>query len=102
MVKSQKILSLDSVVSASKDQIFSELVDEAVILDLRTGVYYGIDSVGARIWQLLQQPKAVGEISTLLQAEYQVAAARCEDDLLIFLSNLQAKGLIEIQNESGG
>lgn len=98
----QEILSIHSVISVSKDQISSELVDEAVILDLKTGVYYGIDPVGARIWQLLQQPRTVGQICALLLAEYDVAAERCEDDLLLFLSNLQTKGLIEIQDESGG
>ncbi len=47
-------ISLESVAVASSDQISSDLLGEAVILDLKQGVYHGLDATGARIWNLLQ------------------------------------------------
>lgn len=93
-------LSIDSAIAVSTEQIWSDLVGEAVILDLKSGVYYGLDSVGAQIWKLLQESKTVSEIRDLLLAEYDVVTDRCETDLLLFLSDLRAKGLIEMRNET--
>src|SRR5437773_5822693 len=59
-----------TVIVASTDQISSELAGEAVILDLKRGVYHGLDPTGARIWTLLQQRRPVGEIRDTILAEY--------------------------------
>ena len=46
-----------SVVVASPDQISSDLGDEAVILNLKSGVYHGLNEVGAKVWAFIQQAK---------------------------------------------
>jgi hypothetical protein len=93
-------LSLDSIVTAIKDQASCELVDEAVILDFRSGVYYGLDAVGARIWTLMQEPITVKAIRDAVVAEYDVGSDRCENDLFHLIEQLEARGLVEIRNES--
>ena len=85
-----------STVVASKDQVSSDLGGEVAILDLKAGVYYGLDEVGARIWQLIQEPMAVGAIRDSLVEEYDVEPVRCEQDVLALLQRLVDKGLIEI------
>ncbi len=92
-------LSPQSVVIASRQQLSSLLGGEAVILGLKDGTYYGLDAVGARVWELLQKPRPVREILGLLLDEHEVEAARCENDLLALLKTLQKAGLIEV---SGG
>jgi hypothetical protein len=82
-----------------KDQVSANLAGEAVILNLKSGIYYGLDEVGARIWSLIQQPKSVDEIVAGLLAEYQVEPERCQRDLLALLKQLAAANLIEVQNE---
>jgi len=89
-----------SKVVATKDQIFSELQGEAVILDINSGVYYGLNQVGASIWNLIQDPKTVKEIRDALLAEYEVDSKACETDILILLEDLVTKGLIEIRHEA--
>jgi Coenzyme PQQ synthesis protein D (PqqD) len=37
-----------------------------VVFDLKSSVYYGLDTVGARIWNLIQVPRAVNEIRDIL------------------------------------
>ena len=81
---------------ASKDQVSSDLGEEIAILDLKEGVYYGLDEVGARVWELIQTPITVGEIRDSLVEEYDVEPDRCEQDVLALLQRLVDQGLIEI------
>jgi hypothetical protein len=71
-----------------------------VILDLKSGIYYGLDEVGARIWALLQEPRQVNEILNALLEEYDVDLPRCEIDLIGLLRQLRAVGLVEYAAES--
>jgi len=63
-------------------------------------VYYGLDPVGARIWNLIQEPKRIKEIYEILLKEYNVEPGRCERDLLALLEKLVEEGLIEVKDES--
>lgn len=90
-----------STVAVVKDQISADLADEAVILHLESGVYYGLDGVGARIWALIQEPKVVNDVRDTLLDEYDVDPERCESELLAFLEELAAQALIEVQSAPG-
>jgi len=89
-------LSPSSVIVATPHQVSSDLMDEAVILDMSSGTYYGLNAVGASIWQLIQAPKTVNQVQEALLEEYEIDADTCEGDLLTLLNNLQDKGLIEV------
>jgi hypothetical protein len=84
-----------STVVAARDQVSSDLGNEVAILDLKAGVYYGLDDVAARIWNLIREPRTVNEIRDILLEEYEVEPERCERDLLALLERLAAEGLIE-------
>lgn len=88
-----------TIVFAIKDQVSTSLEDEAVILNLKDGVYYGLNPVGARVWELLQEPRTVREILNILLEEYEVAPQRCGQDLLDLLKELAAKKLIEVRDD---
>ena len=90
-----------SVVVAAKDQVSCDLAGEAAILNIKNGVYYGLDPVGARIWNLMQEPRAVAEIQTAITDEYDVEPERCARDLVGLLEKLLAEGLIEVRDGSG-
>ena len=61
-----------SIVATAKDQVWCELAGEAVILNLKSGVYYGLSPVGARVWSLIQEPKIVSAVLDMLLEEYEV------------------------------
>ncbi|MBI3578239.1 MAG: PqqD family protein [Ignavibacteriales bacterium] len=92
-------LTTHSIVASSKDQLFCNLGEEAVMLNLTDGVYYGLDAVGARIWTFLKEPKTVTQIRDALLMEYDVEQKSCETDLLALLQDLAAAGLIEVCDE---
>jgi len=89
-------LAIESHVVASKDQVSSDLGSEAAILNLKNSVYYGLDPVGARVWQLVQEPRTIGQIRDVLRAEYDVEEAQLEADIRDLLQELAAQGLVEI------
>ncbi|HTR21475.1 MAG TPA: lasso peptide biosynthesis PqqD family chaperone [Gemmatimonadales bacterium] len=85
-----------SVVVAAKDQVSSDLAGEAILLSLRTARYYGLDQVGQRIWELVQQPTLVADVRDAIASEYEVDLERCERDVLDLLRQLLAEGLVEV------
>jgi hypothetical protein len=93
-------ISERSVVVATKDQVSCDLAGEAAILNIKNGVYYGLDPVGARIWNLVQQPREVAEIQNAITEEYDVEPERCARDLVRLLEKLLAEGLIEVKDGS--
>jgi hypothetical protein len=92
------IISSTSLVKVVQEQVSTTLDDEAVILNLKDGVYYGLNPLGARIWNLLLETRTVGEIQNIIIEEYEVEAERCERDLLQLLNELAAKGLIVVKD----
>jgi hypothetical protein len=88
-----------ATIVAASDVLATEFGDEVVILNLRDGVYYGLEDVGTRIWQLLQQPVSVLTIREAIVAEFDVESARCERDIRLLLTDLVARGLVEIRGE---
>ncbi len=92
-------IDVRSVVVVTKDQVSADLSGEAAILNLKNGIYYGLDNVGARIWSLVQEPRAVSEIRDTIVQEYDVGPERCETDLIALLEELLSKGLIEVRDE---
>lgn len=92
------MISRQSVITMSKDQVSCDLAGEAAILNLADGVYYGLDEVGAVVWRMLEEPKSVEELMQGMMGEFDVDAERCEADLLKLLKELQAKGLIEVHD----
>ena len=89
-----------SIVVAAKEQVSSDLAGEAVILDFKSGVYYGLNEVGASIWNLIQEPKTVNEIRDAILEEYEVEPEQCDRDLKAILQQLADEGLIEVRNET--
>ena len=90
-------INLDSIVVVSSDQVSGDLQEgNLAILNLKDGVYYGLNSVGSRIWSLLQAPISVAEIRDTLLAEYNVEPDVCTRELIDLLSNLSSKQLIEV------
>ena len=93
-------ISMHSVVVATKDQVSCALGEETAILSMKNSVYYGTNSVGTRVWNLLRQPKSVGQLRDAVMDEYEVESERCERDLLNLLEQMRSEGLIEVRDSA--
>ncbi len=93
------MISQRSTIVVTKDQVSADLSGEAAILNLKTSIYFGLNTVGASIWKLIQEPKKVSEIRDAIVEEYDVEPDRCENDILELLQELSEHGLIEVVDE---
>ncbi len=94
-------VTIRSVVVVAKDQISCDLAGEVAILNVKKGVHYTLDPVGARIWTLMQEPRAVVDIQNAITDEYDVEPEQCARDVIVLLESLLAEGLIELKDGSG-
>jgi hypothetical protein len=74
--------------------VFRELEGEAVLLNLDSGMYFGLDRVGTRIWQLLQEQRPAETVVNILLEEYDVAPDVLRADVATLLAALLEKGLV--------
>jgi Coenzyme PQQ synthesis protein D (PqqD) len=84
----------DVVLHLSPDVISRELDGESVVLDLSSGRYFGLNAVGTRVWQLIQQGQPVDGLIRAVTAEYDADVDAVERDVLALLEDLKLRGLI--------
>ncbi|MDP9171910.1 MAG: PqqD family protein [Acidobacteriota bacterium] len=88
-----------SVWIPSKNTVGCEVEGEMVLLDLQSGTYFGLNAVGAEIWNQLTRHKSFDEILRYLLSRYRVSEERCEAELRALLSNLSERGLVRSGND---
>jgi Coenzyme PQQ synthesis protein D (PqqD) len=90
-----------STVVAAGEHASANVEDEAVILDLQAGVYYGLNPVGVRVWELVQEPRTVAEVCDAIVSEYDVERDRCERDVVEVLRMMAESGLVRVSDAPG-
>ena len=90
----------ESRVVATDRQVACEIGAEAVILHLDDGIYYGLNEVGARVWQLVQEPLTVREIVDVIVGEYEVDRAQCLSDVQALVEGLVEHHLVVVSDEA--
>lgn len=89
-------LTDNSVIIAARAQVSCDLDGEAAVLNLASGIYYGLDKVGATIWQHIQTPATVAALRQVIMAHYEVDAGTAQSDLISFLDEMMQEGLAEL------
>jgi len=87
-------ITLESRVAVSPEVMMQEVSGEAVLLDLKSESYFGLDAVGTRIWQLVEQDGYLKSVHAALLAEYEVDSSRLEQDLKDLIVRLADAGLV--------
>jgi hypothetical protein len=87
-------LTRDTTLVAGADLASCELGGETVVLNLDTGIYYGMDPVGTCVWRLLREPRSIREVCAVVVDEFDVSTERCESDVLAFAASLGEHGLL--------
>jgi hypothetical protein len=91
-------ISPDSVVSQIEDIVASDIDDEKVMMSIEKGQYYGLDPVGSRVWELLENPIRVSDLIDELLSRYDVDRETCERDVMAFLVELHEDGIIRMDS----
>lgn len=91
-----KGIGSDSIVTQAIGLVAADMDGEKVMLNIENGNYYGLDSIGSRIWDLIEKPHSIREVVAVLCTEYDAEIEICQHDVLKFLSQLHARGLVEL------
>ena len=89
-------LTLRDSIAVANDVLFRELDGEAVLLNLKTGIYFGLNGVATRMWELIAQRGSLARVLDALADEYDVEPRVLETDLLDLGRQLCDSGLCEI------
>lgn len=88
------MLKLSDTVSIPQDVMARAVGEELVILNLKTGSYFGLNPLGARIWHHLSQPKSIGGVCAALCQEYDAPREQIEGDVRALVEDLLEQELV--------
>ena len=87
-------MNLEMKLTIPQQVIFRQMGDEMVLLDLESGLYFGVDGVGQRIWETFAEGRNLEEAVAVVVAEYEVDQVQAQADVIAFVSDLVDRGLL--------
>ncbi len=96
MTPSPESVTLQRSVTHSPQVLVQDVGGEAVLLDLASEQYFGLDPVGARMWALIGDSGHLGHVHARLCQEFDADPARLEQDLLVLVGELAGAGLVTV------
>lgn len=84
------------MIIATQDAISCDLNGEAVIMHLPSESYFGLDPVGAAIWNFIQTRRSFDAICDHLMAEYDVSREQCAAEVARLIDEMRANGLVDV------
>ena len=91
-------LSSSTIVARKSGLIESEVDREIVALNIESGVCYGLNEVGSRVWGLLARPVPISEVCAILTSEFEVERGTCESEVIDLIEHLLEEGLVTATN----
>lgn len=80
------------------ETVFAQMVDdEMVLLDTLSGEYFGLEGIGAVIWQHMSKNESLREVFETMLEMYEVEAEKLENDIVAFVKKLLDAGLVKLQ-----
>jgi hypothetical protein len=77
------------------DEPLTALVDgETVMFSPAHGQYFGLDSIGTRVWELLDEPRSIDDLCAILTGEYDVDPETCRADVAALVEDLREAKLV--------
>ncbi len=95
-IKAERKVRTDTVVVQAEGLPSACIGDEIAFMSIKNSKYYGLDSVGTRIWNMIDKPKKICEMVDELLTEYDVERTICEDNVLELMDKLLEEELIHI------
>jgi hypothetical protein len=90
-------MNSESVLNIPTQVMARQVGDETVILDLASGLYFGLDEVGTRVWEMIGDGASIARICEQLGREYEVAPDVLARDVNSLLGELRSRGLVTLE-----
>jgi len=89
-------ITIDTKVQQNLSMIASKIDNETVMMDIDSGKYFGVDTVGTDIWDKIETPTTLTKVCDLLQKEYNVENDKCRESVLKLMNKMYSQGLVTI------
>jgi hypothetical protein len=86
-----------TIIEADPEVVSCALGDGTALLDLRTGTYFALNSVGAFVWEQLAAPASLSDIQRLVMDRFEVGEAQCAADLIALVEALDGAHLVRVR-----
>jgi hypothetical protein len=83
------------IVWRNKGWLAARVADELLMMSAEKGLYLGLNAVGARIWDLIEDPCETSALCAQLVREYEIAPDSCHAEVDAFLEQLASHGAID-------
>lgn len=88
-------ITLNTAISRDCEVLYAPVgTEEAVMMSIAKGQYFGLNAVASRIWELLDRSQSVAQLCAQLSEEFEVDAQICEAEVMKFVQDLMDNGLI--------
>lgn len=88
-------IGLDTILNCNDDILYASVgSEEAVMMSVTAGRYYGLNAVASRLWELLESPKTIAQLCAQICEEFEVDAQTCEAEVLKFVQDLIDNGVV--------
>ena len=84
----------DKIFKIVDDIVVSEINNESVILNLKTGIYFQVNELGSYIVSELKQYSTFESLNNKITEDFDVSPNKSEKDLLSFMADLDRKDLL--------
>jgi hypothetical protein len=90
------MITSKSIIKAVENQVSCDMAEEMVVLNTKSGIYYGLDEMGAMIWKQVQSSRTIEQVVNSITSEFDVDREQCTKNMIDFFTNLESYGLIEV------
>lgn len=87
-------MNLDTRLEASSSVVTREIGGEMVLMDLESGSYFGLNSVGGQVWQALEEGNTIKQLCDQIEEEFDVPREQLEQDILSLVEELLERKLV--------
>ena len=89
--------SSNTILERNPDIICSKVDDEIVMMNIVGGTYFGLDTTGAIIWELLEEPLSLDQLIKPLVKKFEISQNQCENDCMDFFLHMLEKKILFIK-----
>lgn len=90
------MLTPQTKIKRLENTIASPMDDELVMMSMENNAYYGLNSVGRKIWELLENEQTLSSLCDKLMDKYDVDLEICQRDVSALVDQLEKAGLVTV------
>lgn len=96
----QSLITLQDTVYKPESIISSDIDEGIVMMDIEKGQYYSLNTMGSRIWKMIDEPIGVRQVCDHLMSEFDISQQQCQKEVLTYLAQLLELGIVKTEDKS--